>query len=144
MRMHYIPKTTIVMIGVSMAVIFAIMFGTVLFEKKGLIYLDIFPILMIVTLSDTFVSSLSRKSFLQTTVIGLQTVLIGLIAYTIISIPEVQNLAIEYTITLILVLFLVNLYIGKFVGLRLSEYYRFRDLLLEDTNGKRNRTDKKK
>ncbi len=143
-RMHYIPKTTLVMISVSVAIAFIIVMGTLLFDRKGLIYLDIFPLLMIVTLSDTFVSSLSRKSFEHTTIVGLQTLLTGVIAFTIISIGEVYEFTMEYTFALIAVLVILNLYIGKFVGLRLTEYYRFRNILTSEVDDQQVRKNKKK
>lgn len=132
LRMHYVPKTTLVMSSVSIVIILTIILGTLFFERKGLIYLDIFPLLMIVTLSDTFVSSLARKSFESTSLIGFQTLITGIIAYGFLSFPEVKSLALEYTWILIISLVLINFYIGRFVGLRFTEYFRFSDLLLKE------------
>jgi hypothetical protein len=147
-RMHYIPKTTIVLIGVSISIILATILATLVFEKKGLIYLNSFSIIMIATLSESFVSTLSRKKLKYTIIVGLQTLLIALIAYSIISLQVTRELVLNNAIILILALLLVNLYVGKFIGLRLTEYWRFRDLLLKDSvnkpNVSKNNTDKKK
>ncbi len=142
--MHYIPKTTVVMTSVSVAITIFIVIGTIVFDRKGLIYLDIFPLLMIVTLSDTFVSTLARKSYEDTMIIGLQTLLTGVVAYTIISITAIREITMEYTLIVLLVILLANLYIGKFVGLRLTEYYRFRYLLLGEVDDRPSRKNKKK
>ncbi|MCA9386700.1 hypothetical protein KC669_01555 [Candidatus Dojkabacteria bacterium] len=144
LRMHYIPKTTIVMISVSIVIIFTILLGTLFFDRKGLIYLDIFPLLMIVTLSDTFVSTLSRKSFEQTSLIGLQTLIIGILAYGFLSLREVRTFALEYTAVLILILVVINFYIGRFVGLRLTEYFRFSDILLKEPDDRPTKKNRKK
>ncbi|MCA9380836.1 hypothetical protein KC678_01085 [Candidatus Dojkabacteria bacterium] len=144
LRMHYIPKTTLVMISVSIVIIFTIILGTLFFDRKGLIYLDIFPLIMIVTLSDTFVSTLSRKSFEQTSVIGLQTLIIGILAYGFLSLREVRSFALEYTAVLILILIVINFYIGRFVGLRLTEYFRFSDILLKEPDDRPSKKNRKK
>lgn len=142
-RMHYIPKTTLVMTSVSVSVVALIILGTLLFDKKGFLYMDIFPLIMIVTLSDTFSSSLSRKSFKYTSIVGLQTLFIGLAAYTIISINGIRQFTLDYPILIILFIVLLNFYIGKFVGLRLTEYYRFRELLNTDSDDKPRKNKKK-
>ncbi|GAB4285852.1 MAG: hypothetical protein Kow0081_3810 [Candidatus Dojkabacteria bacterium] len=132
--LHYIPKTTIVMIGVVISLILSIVFGTFLFERKGLIYLDIFSILMIVTLSETFVSSMARKSFKSTALVGFHTLITAIIAYSFISISKVKEVSINYALLLLGLLVLVNLYIGSLRSLRLTELWRFREILLQDLN----------
>ncbi len=146
-RMHYVPKTTIVMIGVSVSIVLAIFIGTLLFERKGLIYLDIFSVIMIATLSDTFVSLAARKHTKHTFFVGLQTLFTALVSYSIITLNQTENIVVNYTIILILVLVLTNIYIGKYVGLRILEYWRFRELLLQpptSKNARQNIPNKKK
>lgn len=147
-RMHYVPKTSIVMIGVVTSIIFAIIFGTALFERKGLIYMNVLSLLMIATLSEIFVSSMARKTFRNTAFVGLQTLMTAVIAYSLISINRVQEYTIDYAFLTLLILFLLNLYIGRFVGLRITEYWRFRELLFQEpvaTNAtKKSKSSKKK
>ncbi len=109
--MHYVPKTTIVLIGVSATMILSIFLGTFLFERKGLIYLDIFSIIIVSTLSETFVSLIARKDFKTTLKISIQTLLTAVISYGFISLPNTENIAVNYSLIVILALLLINIYI---------------------------------
>lgn len=145
-RVHYIPKSTLVLIGVTLSVIAAITIGTILFEKKGLIYLDIFSIVMITSLSDRFVSVLSRKDIRYASTVGAQTLLTSLFAYSIIASNTVEEFVVQYALLVIIGLIMINTYIGKYMGLRFSEYIRFKDILLAENleNVRNNKKSKKK
>ncbi len=133
LRMHYIPKATSVLTAVSVSLILSIFILTLLFNKNGFIYLDILSIIIITTLSDTFISLLSRKKARDVAKIGLQTLFISVISYILISSTWIRDIIVDYSILVVVALFLINLYVGKFVGLRITEYWRFRELLLQDT-----------
>lgn len=132
-RMHYVPKTSIVLTSVSVTMIISIFVGTILFERKGLIYLDIFSVIMIATLADRIISIQSRKNIKSSLSIALQTLLISIVTYLLISLTFTEDFAFDYTIFLILILITLNLYIGKFIGLRLKEYWRFRSIIFSDS-----------
>ncbi len=142
LRMHYIPKSTIVLVAVSIVSITAIILGVLVFNTTSLVYLDIFSLVMIITLSDTVISILARKDFIQTTLIALQTLIIALISYTIISLDATRQIVIQYGPILILLILLINLYVGRFVGLRLTEYWRFRKLLTQETYARKKNSQK--
>lgn len=137
-RMHYVPKTTVVLLGVSISMILSIFLGTLLFERKGLIYLDIFSLIIITTLAENIISGLSRKSFKQTFITGLHTLGTAIFAYLLISLNTTRDIALNYALILIAVLIILNFYIGKFVGLRILEYWRFKSLLLQEPEPKKN------
>lgn len=128
-RMHYVPKTTLVLLGTSVTILFSFVVGTRLFDRKGLIYLDAFSIIMIATLSEVFISKLARKDLKETIVVSLQTLITALLSYIVISLPQSREVILNYTFVVIVVILIVNLYIGKFLGLRISEFWRFRELL---------------
>jgi len=144
--MHYIPKITIVITCVVLTIILAIILTTLAFNKTGLVYLDIFSIIMITTLADSIVSTLARKTFKYTFTVSMQTLLTALLSYALISIDKVQEIIIDYFFIIIFIILILNLYIGKFIGLRVTEFLRFKDLLLVETskNAKKNITDPKK
>lgn len=133
-RMHYIPKTTMVLISVVLSIMILTVWATFVFQKTGLLYLNSFSIIMIATLSENIISTQSRKKLKYTFIVSIQTLLISLIAYTIISLDASKEFLLNNFVIIGILLLLLNLYIGKFIGLRLSEYWRFRDLLLEDNS----------
>lgn len=143
--MHYIPKTTIVMTGVSLTIILSIFLGTLLFERKGLIYINFLSVIMIATLSENLISILARKSEEYALKLSLQTLTTAIISYAIISLSTAQDIFLNYSIILVSGLLIVNLYIGKFTGLRIMEYLRFKDILLqENSNARTNNSNSKK
>ena len=141
MRMHYIPKATLITTVVSIAVMFLIFLG-VLTSNKSLILLDFFPILMIITLSNIFVSTFSRTNFERTLIICLQTLLISIISYTIISLDFIKDFTMNYTLLVVFGIVVINIYVGRFTGLRLTEYYRFRYLLSSKPDDQSNKQHK--
>lgn len=137
-RMHYVPKTTLVLLGTSITILLSFVLTTRIFERKGLIYLDAFSIIMIATLSEVLISKMSRKNIEETMVVSMQTLIIALLSYLLISLPQSRELILNYTFPLIIAIVLVNVYIGKFLGMRLNEYWRFRNLLLANPSTTRN------
>jgi len=147
LRMHYIPKSTLVLIGVSLTLMTVVFAGIYIFDREGLVYLDIFTIIMLIALTDNFISTLSRKDIYKTTYVALQTLLVAIISYSIIAIEETQEAIITYGIPILIVLVAINLFVGRYISLRLTEYYRFKDILLQENTSKnvrKNNSDKKK
>lgn len=145
LRMHYVPKTTLILTGVSLSLILAIFIGTFIFERKGLIYLDVIVVLMIASLGENLVSLLARKNIRSVIEIVVQTLMISIFSYLIIVSEPVKNLVLYNAGILLIIIVLINLYLGKFWGLRLSEYWRFRDIIFAETqeSGKSNNSKKK-
>lgn len=144
LRMNYIPKSSLVLISVSLTLIASIIIGSIMFKKEGLINSNIlFSIIIIGTLSDTFISYVARKKVKETLRQSIYTLLISIIAFGFISSTIVTSLIINHTLISIIVVIFVNILLGNFTGLRLTEYWRFRDILFEMTSTGNVSTNKK-
>lgn len=146
-RLHYMPKATIIVSIISFSLCVLIVTYTLLFGKKGLVYSDIFTIVMIAILSESVISSYAKKSFKNTINTFFQTLIISISGYLIISISAIQDLIYNQTLIYLVLIILFNYILGRYIGLRLTEYWRFRSLIFSDTLNEyvqSNRNSKKK
>jgi hypothetical protein len=101
--------------------------------------LAIFPMLILSTLTEKFVNVQSGKGFNKAIFLTLQTVIVSIIAYIVIGgeidlfimklkFSALQRLMISYPEIILLIIF-INVFLGRWTGLRLLEYVRFREVL---------------
>ncbi len=129
LRMHYIPKTSLVITGVSFSVAFLLFFNAY-FNKTGFFSINTFTLIMIIALSEGFMSIFPKKNFKYAFIISTETFIISVICYLVITLESFQEVLKRYPY-IVLVTILINLFVGRFTGLRVTEYWRFKDLLLK-------------
>lgn len=127
--LHYYPKLAIVATGVTMILILAIILLGY-FNFKNILRIETFTLVLIVAITEKYFSILSRKNLRTTLFISIESILLAIVCYLIISLHPLIELLLQYPY-LILTLLPINYVIGKFSGLRLSEYLRFWDILTE-------------
>ncbi len=140
-RMHYIPKLSLVVTGVSI-MIMPLILVSAYFGIKRLIYVAPFLFIMLMTTSEGFMAVLAKKNIRYTFSISMETLIIILISFLVITWSDLQTYLIRYPFSILIIL-LINLLVGRFLGLRLNEYWRFRSLLF-NTNLGSNNNDKSK
>lgn len=147
-RMHYIPKSTLVITGVAITLIAAIFFGTFFLNLSGFIHIEFLSILMIAITSNAFISSIARKKIQKTIETALITFLVSFTAYIVIATQFMKEFMLNQTLLVIILIVIGNILLGRFTGFRLIEYWRFRNLLftdsLENNDGKKNTKKQKK
>jgi hypothetical protein len=84
-----------------------------------------------ITLVEKFVATQIEKGSRTAIVLSVETLLISIISYYIISWQSLLSLVQQYPMVILLTI-LVNMFLGRWTGLRLMEYFRFKDLI----NGK--------
>lgn len=126
-RLLYLPRVAILITLVSFVTLGLLIFGGTQ-KMTGWASVSIFPILIMITLVEKFVTTQVEKGFRIATILALETLLISLICYSLItwqrmiSFIQVYPWVVFFTIV-------INIVLGKWTGLRLSEYYRFKDVL---------------
>jgi len=139
-RMLFIPKMAIVITLVSLSLLLLLIASIYinLFNAQFL-SIAIFPMLILSTLVEKFVSSKGEKSFASATVLMGETVLVSIVAYFIaggeinlglfnVKFDLVKRLMLTYP-EIILLLIVLNVLLGKWTGLRVLERVRFREIL---------------
>lgn len=139
-RLLYIPKMAIVLTVVALAILamLIILLAFNLFDAQ-FFSLAIFPMLILGTLTEKFVNIQSSKGFKKAIILTLETVLVSVIAYIAIG-GEVDILLLKFKFTyiqtlmlsypeIIILFIIINIFFGRWTGLRLLEYVRFREVL---------------
>jgi hypothetical protein len=127
-RLHYLPRMALLLWFVSLGVLGLILASPYL--KLGqLTAISIFSVLILILLAEEFITVQISKSLREATKLTLETVVIALVGFAIFNFEPLQWFALHYPQWVILAPLLLNLLIGKFTGLRLLEYRRFRRLL---------------
>lgn len=122
-RIMQLPKNAISMLVVALFVFLSLTAGAmagVLSVKK----ISFFPILLLVLLSDKFIGLQSTRGIKEILSITTVTLVLGFLGYLLLIWDSARNFLILYP-ELIFLLVPINVLIGKYFGLRLTEIYRF-------------------
>lgn len=131
LTLHYYSKLAIVTTNVTISLL-VVLFVLDLIGKPGILRVDIFSLILLASISERFTNLLASKQTTTALMLSLQTILLGMVCFLVISSQTVQETFLNYP-WIILLSFPLNYLIGKFTGLRLSEIYRFRELLKKDS-----------
>lgn len=123
LRIMQLPKMALSMLVVAIF-IFAALTGSAAAGLLTVRQLSIFPILLFILLSDRIVALLLERTMVETVQITLITLIMGLLGFFLLSYEPLQRFILLYPETVFL-LIPVNIAIGRYFGLRLSEYFRF-------------------
>lgn len=127
----YIPKVALLLSLISLS--FLLIIWVIVFTETNVsIALAIFPMLVMSTISEKFISTQSEEGIKSAVFASLETTIVALIAYYFVTWTFIAD-SLMSTPEILLLPLLGNIILGKFTGLRLSEYFRFRGLLRGDT-----------
>lgn len=132
-KLHYIPKMSLVLTGVVIAILVA-MSGGAYFNKAGFISVDVLALLLVITISEQYINVYVNKDGRTAILLGIQTILIALISYILISWDVFRNLLLDYPFHIIIIAIILNIFVGLWLGLRLTEYIRFWDILTDKSS----------
>lgn len=128
-KMQYFPRMAMMIWAVSLAVFGLLLISPWFGDWSSLHEVGIFPILLFVLLADPFIEAQIHKSSKVAFVMALETVVLALIAYWVMSSVWLQETVLLQPEVAILSVMLVNYLISRYKGLRLLEMWRFRNLL---------------
>lgn len=126
-RLLYLPRVAISLSIVSFAVLLILAFGGSL-HRTGLAAVDIFPLLIIITLAEKFVATQIEQGSKTALILAGETLIISVVGYFVVSLPVVTKFILAYP-WIILSTFIINIALGKWTGVRLLELIRFRHIL---------------
>lgn len=126
-RLLYLPRVAITLSVVALAILGILAVGG-LYQRTGLAAISIFPLLIMITLAEKFVATQIEKGTRTALVLAGETLLISIIGYYLVSWRELVLALLHYP-WLVLFTFVINFMLGRFAGLRFTEYLRFRKVL---------------
>lgn len=126
-RLLYLPRVAIMITIVGFSILALLIFGGIN-SRTGLASVSIFPIIIMITLVEKFVAVQIEKGGKAAIILALETLVISVIGYYIASWDVLIKGILHYPwISLLTVP--VNIFLGKWTGLRLTEYFRFRQII---------------
>lgn len=130
-KLPYLPRTAILLWFVSLAIL-GILLLAPLINMVTLMTVNIFSIMILVLLAENFLDAQARTKPIDAIALTLETLGLALLSGMILQWEDLQKFALLQPELLIMFVFVVNVIVGKFVGLRFSEYFRFRSLMEEE------------
>ncbi len=127
LKLQYLPRMALLMWFVSVGVL-GVLLSAVNVNLGELSAVSIFPILILMLLTENFIEVQVGKSQREAIRVTLQTLVMAVGAAVILKMDLVQKqVLLNPEISLVLIA-LFNVYMGKYVGLRALEYFKFKEL----------------
>jgi hypothetical protein len=123
-RIMHFPKRSLSMLLLS-AMVFAALSASIQFGLSNVQDISIFPILIMTLLGDSIVSVQLHKKMREAMTVTFVTIALGFVGFVLATMPFMRDMLILYPET-ILLLIPINILMGRYFGLRLSELFRFR------------------
>ena len=127
LRILYLPRVAITLTIVALAILGILVFGGSQ-QRTGLAAVSIFPLLIMITIVEKFVAAQIEKGNKTAIFLATETLVISFLGYFIAKWAVLIKLIVAYP-WIILFTIPVNIFLGKWTGLRLIEYFRFREVL---------------
>jgi len=127
LRILYLPRMALILTAVSLGLIVTMVVAAY-FDLSGLKTLSIVPLLTMVVLTEKFISAQIRYGFRQSLSLTLETFAISIVCYLLVGWQTLRVLMVAYPEWILFVIPVLIL-IGRWTGLRLTEYWRFRWLI---------------
>lgn len=128
-RFHllYLPRMALVLTNVSISILILLGLGVVA-ERTVVLSFSIFPILILTLLAEEFIAVQFTSGARRAATITTWTLLLAIGCYYIVSWELFRTIVISYP-EVVLLCIPLNILLGRWTGLRLTEYIRFRNLL---------------
>lgn len=127
-KLQYLPRMALILWSVSLGVL-AVLFASPFIAELDFAGVALVPILILVLLAEDFTRVQLGKSIGVALSLTSETLILALLSFTFLSLSPVQYFALlNPEITLLTAAF-ADLLLGRYVGLRLVEYWRFRKLI---------------
>ncbi len=130
-RLSYLPRTALMLWIVSIG-IFATLILAPYVKLTTLLSVNIFPILILILLAENFLDAQAKTKQSEALALTIETIGLAVVSGFLLKWEPLQQFALSEPELLIFFSGFINILIGKFIGLRLSERLRFRSLIEEE------------
>ena len=127
LRILYLPRVAIMLSIIAFSILILLGLGGYM-QRTGLASVSIFPILIMITIVEKFVATQIEKGNKAAVILAVETLIISVVGYYLASWSVLIKGIVAFP-WMILITIPINIFIGKWDGLRLNEYIRFREVL---------------
>jgi hypothetical protein len=131
LKMQYLPRVSLLLWVVS-AGVFLTLFGASIWNIDQLVNIGIFPILILMLLAETFIDLQAGRSASEARALIFQTFILAMISSLILGAEIVQTAVLMSPELIFFGVAVFDLFMGRYTGLRLSEYLMYRGIVKED------------
>ncbi len=128
-RLQYLPRLAFILWFVVVGVLAVLLYLAPIVRHPDFTNVSIFPVLILVLLSEEFSKVQIGKSGRTAVMVTTETIILSLVSFMFLTLRAMQSWALLNPELLLLVVAIINYGLGKYVGLRFLEYWRFRKLI---------------
>lgn len=127
-KLQYLPRMALILWFVVLGVL-GVLFLTPIFKNPDLAKVSIFPVLFLVLLAEDFTRAQIGKSVRTAVSLTSETLILALVSFGFLTYKPIHIFALLHPETFLALLALFDFLVGKYVGLRFLEFWRFRKLI---------------
>lgn len=128
LRLQYLPRMSLIMWLVSLGVFGALLLAAMVGFAEAAV-LSIFPILILILLAENFIEVQMSKSQEEAIEVTVESLVMAVAASAVVSWDVVQKLVLSYPEWYVILVAAFNIFVGRYVGLRVLELWKFREML---------------
>lgn len=128
LRLLYVPRMALVLTSVSLSLLLLLGIDAAGNHTGSSIAFSIFPALILTILAEDFIAAQFKSGLRTALTVTAWTLLLATVCYATVSSELFRTLLLSYP-ELALLALPINIALGRWSGLRLTEYFRFRTLL---------------
>ncbi len=129
-RLSYTPRMALVLTGVALAILFTVAALTELTNFSGAnIGSFVFPILIMGTLAERFASVQTEKGTYSAVQLTIEVTFVAVVCYLIVGQWVAFRTLMLATPEIVFIFIGADIMLGRYTGLRITEYVRFKDVL---------------
>ena len=127
-KLLYLPRMAIILWVVSLSVL-GVLFLAPVIRRPEITNVSIFAVLILALLAEDFIRVQLGKSFKTALNLTTETVILALVSFIFLTLKALQEFALLNPEILLGSVFVFDFVIGRYVGLRVMEIWRFRKLI---------------
>ena len=127
-KLQYLPRMALLLHFVVIGILM-VLFAAPIIKTPDITNVSIFPVLILVLLAEDFTKVQLGKSAKTAVNLTTETLILALISFVVLTLEPVQEYALLNPEIWILAIGVFDFFLGKYVGLRLMEVWKFRKLI---------------
>jgi len=127
-KLQYLPRMALILWVVSLSVL-SVLFLAPVIRRPEVTNVSIFAVLVLALLAEDFIRVQLGKSFKTAINLTTETVILALVSFIFLTLKSLQQFALLNPEILLVSVFVFDFVIGRYVGLRVMEIWRFRKII---------------
>lgn len=128
LKLQYLPRMSLILWAVVVSVL-SVLFLSPVINFSGLNNVSIFAVLILILLAEDFIRVQLGKSAKTALSLTAETLILSMISYLFLTLKPIQSFVLLNPEISLLGALIGDFVLGKYTGLRVMEFYRFRKLL---------------